>query len=89
MVPVTGRHSHQKYASLFCKHGISSKFIPKYPTKKVIGKNRMVTKVSCFMLSFWYAPIVLKIRLIMRSAERRMRSRDSVTVIQWSSTSPK
>lgn len=25
----------------------------------------------------------------MRSAERRMRSRDSVTVIQWSSTSPK
>lgn len=41
------------------------------------------------MLSFWYAPIVLKIRLIMRSAERRMRSRDSVTVIQWSSTSPK
>lgn len=52
-----------------------------------MGRKRMVTKVSCFMLSFWYAPMVLKIRLIMRSAERRMRSRDSVTVMQWSSTS--
>lgn len=41
------------------------------------------------MLSFWYAPIVLKIKLIIRSAERRIRSKDSVTVMQWSSTSPK
>ena len=54
-----------------------------------MGRNRIVTNVSCFMLSFWYAPMVLKISEIIRSAERRMRSSEESTVMQWSSTSPK
>lgn len=41
------------------------------------------------MLSFWYAPMVLNIKDIMRSAERRIRSSDSSTMMQWSSTSLK
>ena len=68
---------------------MSSKFIPKYPARNVMGRNRIVTNVSCFMLSFWYAPMVLKMSEIMRSADRRMRSSDDSTTMQWSSTSPK
>lgn len=49
----------------------------------------MVTKVNCCMLSFWYAPMVLKIKLIMLSLCVRIWSSEAIIMIQWSSTSPR
>lgn len=72
----------ETYTCEFFKGGNSSKFIPKYPDRKVRGRNKMVTKVNCCMLSFWYAPMVLKMRLIMLSLCVRIWSSEAMIMIQ-------
>lgn len=62
---------------------------PKYPVRKVSGRKKIVASVSCFMLSFWYAAMVLKIRLMSPSAWALIEFRDSWISTQWSSTSPR
>jgi hypothetical protein len=42
------------------------------PVKKDIGRKMIVTTVSCFIDSFWYAEMVLKMRSIMLSHDLRI-----------------
>lgn len=55
--------------------------------KQTNGRKMMVTTVSCFMLSFWEAEMVLKMRSIMPSAAPLSWFRLSEIKTQWSSTS--
>lgn len=60
----------------------SGKFCPKKPVINVKGKKMMVTVVSCFILSFCPAEIVLKIKLIKLSLLCFSCCRFSVMIMQ-------
>jgi len=68
---------------------IRTKFIPKYPEIVVNGANTSVTKARSITPSLVFAPMVLKISVLVFCDEASICSIVWIMVMQWSSTSPK